>query len=193
MLKIDWVWHGIKSTCSKQRKQTLKGDVELQRSLLMQREQGVHWVHRQMSGLEIFPPQMYKVKKIWSAGFSYLEKNDGVSMQVSWEWYNEHTTPNYKFMERNLAELTEDSVKPKKGWWLDKAVSKTRNAGWSALSSCVESLFLTKDDLNRNKTAPDSWPETAPQRAKRFWRNCLTSISCKSGKNFFGGIKTQCS
>lgn len=30
VMKIDSVWQGIKSTCSKQRKQTLKGDVELQ-------------------------------------------------------------------------------------------------------------------------------------------------------------------
>lgn len=130
--KIDSVWHGIKSTWSKQRKQTLKGDVELHRPFLIQREQGVQGVQKQMSGLEIFPSQMYKVKKIVTAGFNCLEKNDGVSMQASWEsGNNEHTNPNDSFMKRNLAELVEDSAKPTKGWWLDKAISKTRNVGWS--------------------------------------------------------------
>lgn len=94
-------------------------------------------------------------------------------------------------MKKNLAELTEDSAKPTKGCQLDKAVSKTRDVGWSALSICVESLFLTKDDLSRNTAAPDSRSETAPQRAKRFWRSCSTSMSCKSGKNFFGGKKNS--
>lgn len=127
-----------------------------------------------MSGMEIFPPQMYKVKTIVSAGFNYLEKNDGVSMQVCWEsGNNEHTNPNYNFTKRNLVELIEYSAKPTKGWWLDKAVSKMRNAGWSALSSCVESLFLTEDDLRRNKTAPDSCSQTVPSMGKKVLEELL--------------------
>lgn len=138
--------------------------------------------------------ECWKLKKIVSAGFSCSQKSDGVSMQLSWEsGNNEHTNPNYNFMKRNLAELIEDSAKPTKGWRFDKAVSKTRKVGWRALSSCVESLFLTNDEPSRNKTAPDSCSETAPQRAKRFWSSCSTSMSCKSGKNFFGGEKKSCS
>lgn len=174
VLKIDSVWHGIKSTYSKQGKQTLKGDAELHRPLLIQREQGVQWVQKQMSGLEIFPPQMYEVKSIVSAGFNCLEKNDEVSMQVRWEsGNNEHTNPNYNFMIRNLAELIENSAEPTKGWWLAKILSKMRNTGWSALSSCVESLFLTKDYLSRKKTAPDSCSETLPPKGKKVLEELL--------------------
>lgn len=192
VLKIDSVWHRIKSTCSKQRKQTLKGDAELHRALLIQREQGVQWVQKQVSGLEIFPPQMYEVKRIISAGFNCSEKNDEVSMQVGWEsGNNEHTNPNYNCMKRTLAELIENSAKPTKGWWPDKIISKMRNVGWSALSSCVESLFLTEDDLSRKKTAPDSCSETVSPRAKRFWRSCSTSMSYKSGREFLWGKKLR--
>lgn len=137
-----------------------------------------------MLELEIFPPQMYKVKNIVSAGFSSLEKNDGVSMQVSWEsCNNEHTTQTTTSWTGTLQNFLEDSAKPTKGWWFDKGVSKTRDVGWSALS---------EDDLSTNQTAPDSCSETAPHRAKRFWRSCSTSTSCISGRNFFGEKKKNC-